>query len=83
MDKDSKCYYGKSVYIMHGYLYLLIFNQTAGHVQRLQIPSDTFEDVEDGDTSNLRLLFKTFHDRTLGHNSWIQFNPTKQEIYAL
>lgn len=55
----------------------------AGHVYRLPIPRDTFEDVEDGDTSNLRLLFKTSHGLTVGHNSWIQFNEAKQEIYAL
>lgn len=55
----------------------------AGHVYRLPIPRDTFEDVEDGDTSNLRLLFKTSQGITVGRNSWIQFNPAKQEIYAL
>lgn len=55
----------------------------AGHVYRLPIPRDTFEDVEDGDTRNLRLLFKTSNGLTVGHNSWIQFNPTQQELYAL
>ncbi|KAK7074348.1 hypothetical protein SK128_003536 [Halocaridina rubra] len=55
----------------------------AGHVYHLQIPRDTFEDVEDGDTRSLRLLFKTSDGLTVGRNSWIQFNPTRQEIYAL
>lgn len=55
----------------------------AGHVYNLPIPRDTFEDVEDGDTSHLRLLFKTSEGLTVGRNSWIQFNPTKQTIYAL
>lgn len=55
----------------------------AGHVYHLPIPRDTFEDVEDGDTSHLRLLFKTSDGLTVGRNSWIQFNPTRQEIYAL
>lgn len=55
----------------------------AGHVYRLPIPADTFEDFEDGDTRNLKLIFKTSQNLNIGHNSWIQFDPSNQEIYAL
>nr|XP_027220783.1 dystroglycan-like [Penaeus vannamei] len=55
----------------------------AGHVYRLQIPADTFEDIEDGTTRDLRLLFRTSDGQAIGRNSWIQFNPSRQEIYAL
>lgn len=55
----------------------------AGHVYRLPIPADTFEDFEDGDTRNLRLIFKTPQGVSPGYNSWIQFDPVAKEIYAL
>lgn len=58
-------------------------SQIAGHVYRLQIPADTFEDIEDGTTRDLRLLFRTSDGQAIGRNSWIQFNPSRQEIYAL
>ncbi|KAK8389932.1 hypothetical protein O3P69_012857 [Scylla paramamosain] len=56
---------------------------TAGHVYRLPIPSNTFEDFEDGDTRNLDLHFKDSNGKEIGYNSWIQFNTTSKEIYAL
>jgi len=53
------------------------------------IPDDTFHDPEDGDTSNLHLVFMTFaDDPSDGHESvtplsWIQLNATSRTLYGL
>ncbi|KAG0723144.1 Dystroglycan [Chionoecetes opilio] len=46
-------------------------------------PSDTFEDLEDGDTRHLALAFKSIQGMDVGINSWIQFNADAKELYAL
>ncbi|KFM75974.1 Dystroglycan, partial [Stegodyphus mimosarum] len=55
----------------------------AGKVWRFQIPHDTFVDMEDGDTRNLKLLFMTSERTSIPPTSWIQFDPEKQMLYAL
>ena len=48
------------------------------------IPDETFYDPEDGDTSNLHLLFQTFEDElSVAPNSWIQLNQTSRTLYGL
>ncbi|PSN45591.1 hypothetical protein C0J52_15074 [Blattella germanica] len=47
------------------------------------IPADTFTDLEDGDTRSLRLIFKTSEGTSVSPNSWLQFDPERQEIYGL
>uniref|UniRef100_A0A8D8VFS9 Dystroglycan 1 n=1 Tax=Cacopsylla melanoneura TaxID=428564 RepID=A0A8D8VFS9_9HEMI len=51
---------------------------TAGKPATFEIPANTFHDDEDGDTRHLKLSFKPTTP-----TSWIQFNKTKQEVYAL
>ncbi|XP_026677976.1 dystroglycan-like [Diaphorina citri] len=46
--------------------------------RKYEIPANTFHDDEDGDTRHLRLSIKP-----TSPNYWIQFNKTRQEIYAL
>lgn len=55
----------------------------AGFVYRVQVPVDTFNDLEDGDTRNLRLVLLDSDLTQLGPHSWIQFDPVTQTIYAL
>lgn len=55
----------------------------AGEVYRFVIPEDTFSDLEDGNTRNLRLIFKTEEGTSVAPTSWLQFNPEKQEVYGL
>jgi len=55
----------------------------AGKVFRFVIPEDTFSDLEDGNTRNLRLIFKTKEGTSVSQRSWLQFSPEKQEIYGL
>ncbi|KAB7507762.1 Dystroglycan [Armadillidium nasatum] len=55
----------------------------AGNVYRMQIPEDTFMDVEDGGTRNLTLVLKDENGFSFPRESWIQFDPTNQEVYAL
>ncbi|KAI5709972.1 hypothetical protein M8J75_004680 [Diaphorina citri] len=50
----------------------------AGKPVTYEIPANTFHDDEDGDTRHLRLSIKP-----TSPNYWIQFNKTRQEIYAL
>jgi hypothetical protein len=50
---------------------------------RFVIPEDTFSDLEDGNTRNLRLIFKTEEGTSVAPTSWLQFNPEKQEVYGL
>ncbi|PSN48490.1 hypothetical protein C0J52_14055 [Blattella germanica] len=50
---------------------------------RYLIPADTFTDLEDGDTRSLRLIFKTSEGTSVSPNSWLQFDPERQEIYGL
>lgn len=55
----------------------------AGKALRFVIPEDTFQDLEDGGTRALRLIFKSAQGTALPPSSWIQFNPETQEVYAL
>jgi dystroglycan 1 len=55
----------------------------AGKALRYTIPDDSFIDLEDGGTRNLRLIFKSGQGTALPPSSWIQFNPETQEVYAL
>ncbi|XP_022255800.1 dystroglycan-like [Limulus polyphemus] len=55
----------------------------AGQVWHFEIPSDTFVDLEDGDTRNLKLIFMTERRTAISPSSWIQFDPEKQKLYAL
>ncbi|CAL1262696.1 unnamed protein product [Larinioides sclopetarius] len=55
----------------------------AGKVWKFQIPEDTFSDLEDGNTRNLKLLFMTAERTAVPPTSWIQFDPEKQMLYAL
>ena len=49
----------------------------------MQIPRETFSDTEDGDTRSLNLALKDEHGHPFPRDSWIQFDPVTQEIYAL
>lgn len=51
---------------------------TAGKPISFEIPANTFYDEEEGDTRHLKLSFKP-----TSPTSWIQFNKTTQEVYAL
>ncbi|XP_054710747.1 dystroglycan 1-like [Uloborus diversus] len=55
----------------------------AGKAWTYQIPLDTFIDIEDGNTRDLRLIFKTSEHASLPSHSWIQLDPEKQIMYAL
>ncbi|XP_055935297.1 dystroglycan 1-like [Argiope bruennichi] len=55
----------------------------AGKAWRYEIPSDTFVDMEDGNTKDLKLMFMTSERTSLPSASWIQFDPETQVIYAL
>lgn len=56
---------------------------TAGKPFRYVIPEFVFNDMEDGNTRKLRLIFKTQEGTSVPPSSWIQFNPENQEVYAL
>ncbi|GLH00783.1 Uncharacterized protein GBIM_07059, partial [Gryllus bimaculatus] len=56
---------------------------TAGKPFRYLIPSDTFSDLEDGDTRKLRLIFTHLNKTSIMPTSWVQFDIEKQEVYAL
>jgi len=47
------------------------------------IPEDSFSDLEDGNTRNLRLIFKTEEGTAVSPSSWLQFDPEKQKVYGL
>ncbi|GFT84858.1 dystroglycan, partial [Nephila pilipes] len=55
----------------------------AGKAWKYEIPSDTFIDMEDGNTKDLKLMFMTAERTSLPSSSWIQFDPEIQVIYAL
>ncbi|XP_067134350.1 dystroglycan 1-like [Centruroides vittatus] len=54
-----------------------------GKLWTFVIPENTFKDFEDGDTRNLKLMFLTPERESIPQNSWIQFDPVKQELYAI
>lgn len=56
---------------------------TAGKVWNFPIPAETFEDDEDGDTRNLKVMFLTAAGTAIEPRSWIQFDPEKQLLFAL
>jgi hypothetical protein len=47
------------------------------------IPENAFSDLEDGNTRNLHLIFKTEEGKSVPPSSWLQFDPEKQEVYGL
>lgn len=55
----------------------------AGKAWSYTIPIDTFIDMEDGNTRDLKLIFMTSERASLLSSSWIQFDPENQVIYAL
>ncbi|CAG0922043.1 unnamed protein product [Notodromas monacha] len=55
----------------------------AGTVIKIQIPDDTFEDFEQGNTRSLHLLLKMDNGTALGPESWIQLDPKEQIIYGI
>nr|CAD7464830.1 unnamed protein product [Timema tahoe] len=56
---------------------------TAGKFIRYKIPESAFSDLEDGNTRNLRLIFKAPNGTSVSMDNWVQFNPESQEVYAL
>lgn len=50
---------------------------------RYKIPKTFAVDVEDGDADNLSLSMRMNDNSLLSRDSWIQFNETSHEIYAL
>ncbi|KAJ9584025.1 hypothetical protein L9F63_021629 [Diploptera punctata] len=56
---------------------------TAGKAFRFLIPENSFSDLEDGNTRNLRLIFKTIEGTSVPPNSWLQFDPESQEEVTL
>lgn len=55
----------------------------AGKAWSYAIPRDTFIDLEDGNTRDLKLMFMTSQRASIPPNSWIQFDPENQMMYAL
>ncbi|KAK2582897.1 hypothetical protein KPH14_008970 [Odynerus spinipes] len=55
---------------------------TAGKILSYVIPADTFSDLEDGDTRNLKLSLYT-QGVPIKNTHWLQFNPHTQEVYGL
>lgn len=55
---------------------------TAGKPLSFVIPSDTFSDIEDGDTRNLRLSLY-YKGSPVKNTHWLQLNDQTQEIYGL
>lgn len=53
----------------------------AGKVFRYEIPKNTFKDAEDGYNLALEVLDGT--GQPLSKDSWLQFNPTRRELYGL
>ena len=49
---------------------------------RILVPEDTFYDIEDGNTRNLRLDLRMENGSAI-RNMWLRFDAKKQAIYAL
>ena len=60
-----------------GYKFLFIFINF-----RILVPEDTFFDMEDGNTRNLRLDLRMENGSAI-RNMWLRFDAKKQAIYAL
>ncbi|XP_052126502.1 dystroglycan 1 [Frankliniella occidentalis] len=56
---------------------------TAGKIVKYVVPDETFKDLEEGSTRNLRLTLKTKDGNDLDQTSWIQFNSARREILLL
>ncbi|XP_013775306.1 dystroglycan-like [Limulus polyphemus] len=54
-----------------------------GEILQFKIPEDTFFDIEDGNTTYLKLMFLTSDNKEPPNSSWIQFNPETQNIFGL
>lgn len=61
--------------VLPGLIYLCLYS--------FVIPEDAFSDLEDGNTRNLHLIFKTEEGKSVSPSSWLQFDPEKQEVYGL
>ena len=58
------------------------FAVTAGRSLRIQIPEETFFDMEDGNTRQLRVDIRQ-EDGTPLRIPWLKYDPTIQTIFAL
>ena len=56
---------------------------SVGDILYYKIPEDTFKDVEDGNTTQLKLMFTSIDGYTMPRMSWVQFNQTTQVLYGL
>ena len=56
---------------------------TEGDILELPIPVDTFNDYEDGDTTNLKLVLMTIDGLTIPPISWIRLDDVTQTLYGL
>lgn len=63
--------------------YLRPYKITEGDILNLPIPEDTFNDYEDGNSRNLKLVLMTMDGLTMSPISWIQLNATSQTLYGL
>ncbi|ELU11928.1 hypothetical protein CAPTEDRAFT_183589 [Capitella teleta] len=63
--------------------YLRPYKITEGDILDFHIPEDTFNDYEDGNTRNLKLILLTIDGLSVPPISWIQLNDTSQTLYGL
>ena len=54
-----------------------------GDILNYRIPTDTFYDFEDGDTTRLKLVLLYVNGMTIPPTSWIKFDQERQVIYGL
>ena len=54
-----------------------------GDILKYRVPPDAFEDLEDGNTRNLKLVFLDEYGLTIPPNSWIKFDIDRQTLYGL
>lgn len=56
---------------------------SVGEILYYKIPAQTFKDREDGNTTQLKLVFTSIDGYTMPRNSWVHFNETSQVLYGL
>ena len=54
-----------------------------GDILDFKIPSETFYDVEDGPTENLKLVLLTMDGLGITHDSWVKFDNINQRLYGI
>merc|ERR550532_988263 len=54
-----------------------------GDILDFKIPSNTFLDMEDGPTENLKLVLMTMDGLDITPDSWVKFNQTSQRLYGM